>query len=52
MIENFVVHNRLYRENLARIDAATFRGALTWFPMVTASQLLGCCAGLPGCRRR
>jgi hypothetical protein len=50
MIENFVVHNRAYHENLARIDAATFRGALAWFPMVTPAQLLGLLrwvAGLP-----
>ena len=48
MIENFVVHNRLYHENLARIDAATFRGALAWFPMVTAAQLLGLLRWLAG----
>lgn len=40
-IENFVIHNRLFQETLARLDAAMFRGAIVWFPMVTITQLLG-----------
>jgi hypothetical protein len=41
MMEDFVIHNRLFQENLARFDPAMFRGALAWFPMVGTTQLLG-----------
>jgi len=49
-MEDFVIHNRLFHENLGRLDPALFRGALAWFPMVGIIQLLGVLrwlAGLP-----
>ena len=41
MMENFVVHNRAFHANLARLDPAVFHGGLAWFPMVGITQLLG-----------
>ena len=40
-IENFIVHNRAFHSDLARIDPARMRDSIALFPTVSDKQLLG-----------
>ena len=40
-LENFVIHNRIFCEDLSRPDPSLFHDSLTFFPSVGDSQLLG-----------
>lgn len=40
-IEHFVVHNRSFQSDLARLDPKLFEGSVALFPMIGANQLLG-----------
>jgi hypothetical protein len=40
-LENFVVHNRAFAQDLARLNPALFEDSLALFPMVGDGQLLG-----------
>ena len=47
-IEHFIVHNRSFHSDLARLDPALFRGSVALFPMIGANQLLGLFRWLSG----
>jgi hypothetical protein len=40
-LEHFIVHNRSFHHDLARLDATFFDGSVALFPMIGANQLLG-----------
>lgn len=49
-LENFVVHNRAFADDISRLNSALFEDSLVLFPMVGEGQLLGIIRWLSGFR--